>query len=115
MLEPFVENNLFGDEKLGGLIVLKTLEEPIRQIAKNAGVDDGIVVQTVLQNDNDNFGYDAMNEEFCDMFERGIIDPLKVTRTALETAASVASTLLTTECVVVQDKSKQFIGEPVHQ
>ena len=112
VLNDYVENELNGDEKLGGLIVLKVLEAPIRQIAKNAGVDDGVVVQTVLNNDSETYGYDALKDEYCDMFERGIIDPLKVTRTALETAASVASTLLTTECVVVQDKSKQFIGEP---
>ena len=115
VLNEYVENNLNGDEKLGGIIVLKAIETPIRQIAKNAGVDDGVVVQSVLNNDSESFGYDALKDEFCDMFERGIIDPLKVTRTALETAASVASTLLTTECVVVQDKSKQFIGEPVVQ
>lgn len=115
VLNEYIENNLNGDEKLGGLIVLKALESPIRQIAKNAGVDDGVIVQTVMKNESENFGYDALTDEFCDMFERGIIDPLKVTRTALETAASVASTLLTTECVVVQDKSKQFIGDPVVQ
>ena len=114
-MSEYIESTLNGDEKLGALIVLKTLEAPIRQIAKNAGVDDGVVVQTVLKNESESFGYDALKDEFCDMFERGIIDPLKVTRTALETAASVASTLLTTECVVVQDKSKQFIGEPVVQ
>jgi len=114
-LEKYIEDNLVGDEKLGGLIILKTLEAPVRQIAKNAGVDDGVVVQTVLKNESSSFGYDALTDEFCDMFERGIVDPLKVTRTALETAASVASTLLTTECVVVQDKTKQFIGDPVVQ
>ena len=69
----------------------------------------------MLKNECETFGYDALSDEFCDMFERGIIDPLKVTRTALETAGSVASTLLTTECVVVQDKSKKFVGEPVMQ
>lgn len=115
VLEKYLEENLIGDEKLGAMIISKTLETPIRQIAKNAGVDDGIVVQTVLKNECETFGYDALSDEFCDMFERGIIDPLKVTRTALETAGSVASTLLTTECVVVQDKSKKFVGEPVMQ
>lgn len=114
-LDIFIEKELVGDEKMGAMILSKALETPIRQIAKNAGVDDGVVVQKVQQNENENFGYDALKDEYCDMFERGIIDPLKVTRTALETASSVASTLLTTECVVVQDKSKQFIGEPVHQ
>jgi len=111
-LDNYIEKELSGDEKLGALILSKSLEAPIRQIAKNAGVDDGVIVQTVVKNESESFGYDALNDEFCDMFERGIIDPLKVTRTALETASSVASTLLTTECVVVQNKAKQFIGEP---
>ncbi len=114
-LDEYIEKNLIGDEKLGAMILSKSLEAPIRQIAKNAGVDDGVVVQTVINNESESFGYDALEDNFCDMFERGIIDPLKVTRTALETAASVASTLLTTECVVVQNKAKQFIGEPVVQ
>lgn len=103
--------NLNGDEKLGAMILSKALEEPIRQIAKNAGVDDGVVVHNVLNNEDVNYGYDALKDEYCDMFERGIIDPLKVTRTALETAASVASTLLTTECVVVQNKAMINVGE----
>ncbi len=111
-LDEYIEKELFGDEKLGAMILSKSLEAPIRQIAKNAGVDDGVVVQTVANNDSLSYGYDALKDEFCDMFESGIIDPLKVTRTALETASSVASTLLTTECVVVQDKAKQFVGEP---
>ena len=112
-LDEYIEKELTGDEKMGAQILSKSLESPIRQIAKNAAVDDGVVVQTVQQNKSESFGYDALTDEFCDMFERGIIDPLKVTRTALETASSVASTLLTTECVVVQDKAKKFIGEPV--
>ena len=109
-LSEMVET-LVGDEKLGALILLKSLESPIRQIAKNAGVDDGVVVQKVLENKNDSYGYDALKDEFCDMFEYGIIDPFKVTRTALQTAASVASTLLTTECVSVQNKAKIGVGE----
>ena len=109
-LEEFLLT-LSGDEKLGAMIILKTLEAPIRQIAKNAGVDDGVVVQTILNNSDENYGYDALNNEFCDMFKAGIIDPLKVTRTALETAASVASSLLTTECVSVQNKEKINIPE----
>ena len=88
------------------MIVDAALEAPIRQIAKNAGVDAGVVVQEVLKNDNINFGYDALNDCYCDMFEQGIIDPFKVTRTALQCASSVASTLLTTECVVVADRAK---------
>ena len=106
LLDKFVEENLTGDEKIGAMIVSKALEEPIRQIAKNAGVDDGVVVKEVLSNDDENYGYDALEDKYCDMFKEGIIDPLKVTRTALESAGSVASTLLTTECVVVTDRSK---------
>ncbi|MCQ2564855.1 MAG: chaperonin GroEL [Clostridia bacterium] len=105
-LEKWIEKTLSGDEKIGAQIIAKALEAPMRQIAKNAGVDDGVVVSEVLKNENENFGYDALENKFCDMFSAGIIDPYKVTRTALQTAGSVASTLLTTECVVVQDKSK---------
>lgn len=104
-LKSFVET-LSGDEKLGALIICSALEAPLRQIAKNAGVDDGVIVQEVLKNGNPNYGYDALEDVFCDMFEKGVIDPFKVTRTALQCASSVASTLLTTECVVVADKSK---------
>ena len=110
-LDEYIEKELIGDEKIGAMILSKSLEAPIRQIAKNAGVDDGVVVQTVAKNESESFGYDALADEFCEMFECGIIDPLKVTRTAIETAASVASTLLTTECVIVQNKAKKFIGE----
>ena len=104
--------NMDGDEKFGAEIILKTIENPIRQIAKNAGVDDGVVVEKVLNSSNENFGYDAYAGCFCDMLEAGVVDPVKVTRTALQVAASVASTLLTTECVVVQDKTKIGVGEP---
>ena len=106
-LNKFIEESLKDDEKMGAKIVEKSLETPIRQIAKNAGVDDGVIVNNVLNNDNKNYGYDALNNVYCDMFDAGIIDPLKVTRTALETAASVASSLLTTECVVVMDKNNK--------
>ena len=112
MISDYIEKELSGDEKLGGQIVVKALEAPIRQIAKNAGVDDGVIVKNILNDNNLNYGYDALTDTYCDMFERGIIDPVRVTRTALETASSVASTLLTTECVVVQDKSKIAVGEP---
>ena len=100
------------EEKIGAKIVLKALTMPVRQIAKNAGVDDGAIVEKLMENENENFGYNALTNEFCDMLKEGIIDPVKVTRTALECAGSVASTLLTTECIVVQDKSKINVGEP---
>lgn len=111
-LENFIEQNLTGDEKIGAMIIKKVLETPIRQIAKNAGVDDGVVVQNVLSSQDENFGYDALNDKYCNMLECGIIDPLKVTKTALECAGSVASTLLTTECVVVQNKKMIGVGDP---
>ena len=114
-IQDEIENELIDDELLGAKIVLKALEYPIRQIAKNAGVDDEIIVEKILENDDKNFGYNALNDEFCDMLNCGIIDPVKVTRTALECASSVASTLLTTECIVVQDKSKIDVGEPKYR
>ena len=90
-----------GDEKTGGQSVLKALEEPVKQIAANAGVDGGVVVNTILTSEKGpNFGYNALTGEYCDMMEAGIIDPTKVTRSALQNAASVAATLLTTEVLV---------------
>ncbi len=91
---------LGGDEKTGAQIVLKAIEEPIRQIAINAGVDGGVVVNSILSSKKANYGYDALNNEYCDILAKGIIDPTKVTRSALQNAASVAATLLTTESVV---------------
>ena len=92
---------LSGDEKTGAEIVLKALEEPLRQIAINAGIDGSIIVNNILTAKKPfTFGYDALKNEYGDMVERGIIDPTKVTRSALQNAASVASTLLTTESVV---------------
>ncbi len=90
-----------GDEKTGGQSVLKALEEPVKQIAANAGVDGGVVVNTILTSDKGaNYGYNALTDEYCDMMEAGIIDPTKVTRSAIQNAASVAATLLTTEVLV---------------
>ncbi len=90
-----------GDEKTGGLSVLKALEEPVKQIAANAGVDGGVVVNNILTaGKGPNYGYNALTGEYCDMMEAGIIDPTKVTRSALQNAASVAATLLTTEVLV---------------
>lgn len=92
--------SLQGDEKLGALIVKNALQEPIRQIAKNAGIEGAIVAANVLENKNVNFGYDALKDEYVDMIESGIIDPTKVTKYALLSASSVASTLLTTGAIV---------------
>ncbi len=91
---------LSGDDKTGAAIVLRALEEPVRQIAQNAGVDGGVVVNTILSSKKANYGYDAFRDEYGDVISKGIIDPTKVTRSALQNAASVAATFLTTESVV---------------
>ena len=93
-------DTLDGDMKTGAKIVAKSLEAPIRQISSNAGVDGGVVVNTIITAKKPNFGYDASKDEFCDMLKAGILDPTKVTRSALENAASVAATLLTTEALI---------------
>jgi len=99
---------LSGDEKTGASIVLNAIEEPIRQIAKNSGVDGGVVVNKIYEHINESaYGFDALNNEYCDMFERGIIDPTKVTRSALQNAASVSATMLTTEAIVVEIEDKK--------
>ena len=101
-------NSLEGDEKTGALIVLKAIEEPVRQIAKNAGIDGGIIVNKIYENiDKKAFGFDAYKNEYCDMIQRGIVDPTKVTRSALQNAASVAATLLTTEALVAEIDDKK--------
>ena len=89
-----------GDEKTGVRIVLKALEEPVRQIAINAGFDGGVVVDKILSSGKSGYGFDAYNEVYCDMMASGIVDPTKVTRSALQNAASIASVILTTESVV---------------
>ena len=91
---------LEGDEKTGAQIILKAIEEPIRQIAKNAGLDGSVIVDKITSANSATYGFDALKNEYTDMVESGIIDPTKVTRSALQNAASVAATLLTTESVV---------------
>ena len=91
---------LSGDEKTGAEIILRTVEEPIRQIAKNAGLDGSVIVNNILKSRKANYGFDALNNVYTDMIASGIIDPAKVTRSALQNAASIASTLLTTESIV---------------
>lgn len=92
--------SLEGDEKTGASIILKAVEEPIRQIAKNAGLDGSVIVDKILTKNETEFGFDALNNCYVNMVEAGIIDPTKVTRSVLQNAASVASTLLTTESIV---------------
>ena len=94
---------LEGDERTGAKIVLKALEAPLRQIAKNAGLEGSVIIDKILSADKMNYGFDAQNEVYCDMIEAGIVDPTKVTRSALENAASVASMVLTTESIVADE------------
>ena len=95
-LLPTVE----GDEKTGVSIVAKALTEPMKQIAANAGIDGSVVLEKVKDSGKVGYGFDAYKEEYCDMIPSGIVDPTKVTRSALENAASVAAILLTTEALV---------------
>ena len=92
--------DLTGDYRTGANIVIKALEAPIRQIAENCGVDGGVVINNIMHAASTSYGYNALTDEYCDMLEAGIIDPTKVTRSALQNAASVAATLLTTESLV---------------
>ena len=95
-------HNENSDIQAGINIVLKALEAPIRQIAENSGVEGSIVVGKIMENKSETFGFDAQNEEYVDMVEKGIIDPVKVVRTALQDAASVAGLLITTEAMVAE-------------
>ena len=101
-----------GDEKTGVKIVLKALEEPVRQIAANAGFDGGVVVDKILSSGKVGYGFDAYNEVYCDMMACGIVDPTKVTRSALQNAASIASVILTTEAVVADQKEETPAAAP---
>ncbi|MBQ7153598.1 MAG: chaperonin GroEL [Clostridia bacterium] len=95
-----------GDEKTGVKIVLKALEEPVRQIAINAGFDGGVVVNKIMSSHKTGYGFDAYKEEYVDMVSSGIVDPTKVARSALQNAASIASIILTTESVVADKKEE---------
>ncbi len=101
-----------GDEKTGVKIVVKALEEPVRQIAANAGFDGGVVVEKILSSGKPGYGFDAYNEVYCDMMACGIVDPTKVTRSALQNAASIASVILTTESVVADKKEENPAPAP---
>ena len=93
-----------GDEKTGAAIVLKALEEPVRQIAANAGIEGSVIVEKLKNEAKVGYGYNALTGQFQDMIEAGIVDPTKVTRSALQNASSVAATILTTESLVADIK-----------
>jgi chaperonin GroEL len=105
-----LHDSLTGDEKLGAAIVLRALEEPIRYIAENSG-HDGAVVAEEVKSRGDTIGFNANNAEYVDMFQAGIIDPTKVTRSALQNAASIAALMLTTEAMVTSIKEDEE-GKP---
>ena len=97
-------DTLEGDEKTGAKIVLKALEEPVRQIAENAGLEGSVIVNNIMSANKVGYGFNALTEEYADMMDSGIVDPTKVTRSALQNAASVASMVLTTESLVADIK-----------
>ncbi len=103
-VKALLETEMDADEKTGVKIILNALEAPVRQIAYNAGLEGSVIVDKIVSSGKANFGFDAYNEVYTDMLEAGIVDPAKVTRTALENAASVASMILTTESLVADKK-----------
>ncbi len=112
---PAVEkvlNEVEGDEKTGVRIIAAALAEPMRQIAKNAGIEGAVVLEKVKESDKPGYGFDAYKEVYCDMVSSGIVDPTKVTRSALENAASVASVLLTTESLVADKPEPKAPAAP---
>ena len=109
-------DSLEGEEQLGAKIVRKALEEPLKQIAINAGLEGAVIIQNVIESDAE-IGFDALNEEYVNMIEAGIVDPTKVTRSALQNAASIAGVFLTTEAAVAEipekeDKAQMGAGMP---
>ena len=106
-----VVNSLEGDERTGALIVMKALTAPMRQIADNAGLDGAVIIAKIRESGAVGYGYDAYNECYCDMMEAGIVDPVKVTRSALQNAVSIASTVLTTESVVYDKKEDKPVAQ----
>ncbi len=106
-------NSLEGDEKTGAKIVLKALEAPVRQIAENSGYEGSVIVDTILKSKKIGYGFNAATEKYVDMVKTGIVDPTKVTRSALQNASSIASIVLTTEAVVVDIKEENPAPAPM--
>jgi len=112
-LDEVAALELKGDEKTGADIILRAIESPIRQLCLNAGLEGSVIVER-LKKEKKNIGYDINQDAYVDMLESGVIDPAKVTRTALQNAASIAGLLLTTECLVTDapEKDKGGAGMP---
>ena len=109
VIEPVKKllNTVSGDEKVGVEIVIKALEAPVRQIAENAGFEGSVIVDKILRSKKIGYGFDAAKEVYTDMMEAGIVDPTKVSRSALQNAASIASVVLTTEALVADKKEEK--------
>jgi chaperonin GroEL len=99
-----------ADEQIGVDIIRRAVEEPMRMIVQNAGGEGSIVVEKIRQSKDNNYGYNALTDEYEDLVAAGVIDPTKVTRTALQNAASIASLLLTTEAIIVEKKEPAGAG-----
>ena len=109
---PAVEDlvaSLDGEEKLGAQIIRRALEEPLRQIAVNAGLEGSVIIQNVI-NSESQVGFDALNEDYVNMIEAGIVDPTKVSRSALQNASSIASVFLTTEAAIADLPGNDDLG-----
>jgi len=104
--------NVEGEERFGVEIVKKALEEPVKQIAENAGQSGAAVVEKIKSSGKKEWGYDALRNEWVDLFQAGIVDPVKVTRTALEKAASIAAMVLTAETLVAEKPEKKESNLP---
>ena len=109
-VEAFTET-LEGDEKTGAKIVVRVLEEPMRQIAANAGLEGSVIVNEVRSHKGINYGFDAKKEQYVDLMESGIVDPTKVTRSAIQNASSVAAMVLTTESLIAEKKEDAAAGK----
>ena len=114
VIEPVKKllNTVSGDEKVGVEIVIKALEAPVRQIAENAGFEGSVIVDKILRSRKIGYGFDAAKEVYTDMMEAGIVDPTKVSRSALQNAASIASVVLTTEALVADKKEEKPAAAP---
>jgi chaperonin GroEL len=105
-LDEYIASLTDADEITGAKIVRKAIEEPVRQIAANAGLEGSVIIDGILRSGKVGYGFNFASEEYTDMAEGGILDPTKVTRSALQNAASIASTILTTESVVCDKKEE---------
>ena len=103
---------LSGDEKTGAKILLRALEEPVRQIAYNAGLEGSVIIDKIISANTVNYGFDARKEVYTDMIKSGIVDPTKVTRSALQNASSVAAMVLTTESLVADEEEENKVAAP---